>query len=117
MSAPAHVLIDVFIPSSTEIESVATSVDIAPDPGGAVVVLFASPGAPGAQGPAGDGGFTHTQASPAATWTITNTLGRYPASVLIVIGTELVDADIEFPDVDTIVVTFATPTAGRAEFI
>jgi hypothetical protein len=81
------------------------------------VIIVPTPGSPGPQGPAGDGGFTHTQSMPAATWTITNTLGRYPASVLIVVGTELVDADVEFPDIATIVIIFASPTAGRAEIL
>lgn len=81
------------------------------------VIIVPTPGSPGPQGPAGDGGFTHTQSTPAATWTIPNTLGRYPASVLIVVGTELVDADVEFPDIATIAITFASPTAGRAEIL
>ncbi len=83
----------------------------------AEVLIVAVEGEQGPQGPAGDGGFTHTQSTPAATWTIPNTLGRYPASVLIVVGTQSVEADIEFPDISTIAITFASPTAGRAEIL
>jgi hypothetical protein len=44
-------------------------------------------------------------------------LGRYPASVTVVLGDELVDADIDTPDISTIVITFASPQSGRAEII
>jgi hypothetical protein len=84
---------------------------------GPTVIVAISPGPPGATGAAGDGGFTHTQSAPAATWTIPNTLGRYPAAVLVVVGDQLVITDVEFPDLATIVVSFATPQAGRAEII
>ena len=84
---------------------------------GPTVIVAISPGPPGATGPAGDGGFTHTQVTPAATWTIPNTLGRYPAAVLVVVGDELVLTDVEFPDLATIVVSFASPQAGRAEVL
>lgn len=82
-----------------------------------VVSVVTVGGPPGAQGPAGDGGITYVQASPAATWTITNTLGRKPASVSIWLADELVDTTIETPDLSTIVVTFAAPQSGRAEII
>lgn len=86
-------------------------------PGGTTVLIVPVPGAQGDPGPAGTGGFTYTQSSPAATWTITNTLGRYPACVTVVIGDEVVDTDIETPDVNTIVITFASAQSGRAEII
>lgn len=94
-----------------------TDVDVTADPGGATVIVVAVPGPPGPTGAAGNGGFTYTQASPAATWTITNNLGRAPAAVTVIVDGEVVDADIEIPNSTTIVVTFATPTSGRAEII
>lgn len=96
------------------------TVDITTAPAEHVVVLVMVPGETGqqgARGPAGDGGFTHNQSSPAATWPIVNTLGRYPSAVTVVVGDEVVDADIETPDVNTITVTFALPQSGRAEII
>ncbi len=84
---------------------------------GARVIVVPSLGRQGPPGPAGDGGFTHTQATPAATWTITNTLGRYPASVLVVVDDAEVTTDVEFPDLDTIVISFASPHAGRVEIV
>jgi hypothetical protein len=108
--------LDVEIPDLAEVEVETPDVEITPS-GGATVVLVATPGPPGPVGPAGDGGFTYTQASPAATWTITNTLGRKPVSVSVWINDELVDTSIETPDTSTIVITFASPQSGRAEII
>lgn len=62
-------------------------------------------------------GFTFTQSSAAATWTITNTLGRYPKAVTVMVGGFEVDADVETPNTSTIVITFATAQSGRAEII
>jgi hypothetical protein len=82
-----------------------------------VVSVITVEGPIGPPGPAGDGGFTHTQSTPAATWTITNMLGRLPASVTVWINDTEVDTDIETPDISTIVLTFPSPVAGRAEII
>lgn len=92
------------------------------------VVVIVSPSRPvvtvehrGVQGPPGPSGIgdvsTHIQSTAAATWTIVHGLGRYPVSVLVVIGTEQVEPDVEFPDANTVVLTFATPQSGRAEVI
>ncbi|MBF6277070.1 LtfC-like domain-containing protein [Nocardia nova] len=73
---------------------------------------------PGPQGPPGGGagsGFEYVQSTPAATWTISHGFGRTPYSLLVVVGGQLVIPDAEFPDSDTAVLTFASPTAGRAE--
>jgi hypothetical protein len=112
----ATIELDVEVPDLAEVEVETPSAEITPS-GGATVLLVATPGPPGAQGPAGDGGFTHTQEAPAGTWTITNPLGRYPASVSVWIGDDLIDTDIETPDINTIVVVFASPQSGRAEII
>jgi hypothetical protein len=108
--------LDVEIPDLAEVEVETPDTEITPS-GGATVVLVATPGPPGPQGPPGEGGFTYTPSSPAATWTITNTLGRKPASVTVWINDELVDTTIETPDVNTIVITFASPQSGRVEII
>lgn len=49
-----NVLIDVFVPQTTDIETVAPTVDLTPDQG-ARVILVPSPGPPGPQGPSGVG--------------------------------------------------------------
>lgn len=87
-----------------------------PTPAPAVLVVPV-PGLRGPTGPAGTGGFVYVQSSPAATWTITHGLGRHPVGVLITVGTSQVDTDVEFPDLNTVVLTFAQPTTGRADLI
>jgi hypothetical protein len=60
--------------------------------------------------------YTHLQTTPAATWTIPNPFGPgvHPASVLVVVGGEVVEADVDLSNLTNVVITFATPQAGRA---
>jgi hypothetical protein len=89
---------------------------VASIPQSAVLLTIPVKGDPGPQGISGpSAGFTAPQTSPAATWTIANPLGRFPRSVSIFVGGELVDADVAVPDLATVVVTFASPQTGRAE--
>lgn len=52
MTAPDHVVIDVFVPLTADVEVVAQEVAVvaAPDPGGAHVIVVPSPGPPGPPG-------------------------------------------------------------------
>jgi len=69
------------------------------------------------KGPAGAGAaYVHTQASPAATWTIPHGLARVPHGVLILVGGELVLTDTEV-DATNVVLTFPAPTAGVAHIL
>nr|WP_280186015.1 MULTISPECIES: hypothetical protein [Nocardia] len=72
---------------------------------------------PGPAGPPGGGGLEFLQSTPAATWTIPHGFGRYPYGLLVIVGGELVIPDAAFPDPDTVTLTFAAPTAGRAELL
>ena len=60
-------------------------------------------------------GFLYAQATSAATWTITHTLGRKPKNVTVWILDTLVLADVSTPDAATVVITFASPQSGRAQ--
>lgn len=80
-----------------------------------VITVAGPPGAP--PGAAGGSIFTYTQSTPAATWTISHNLGRFPASVTVWIGDEEVSTDIDTPDTSTAVITFSSPQSGRAELI
>jgi hypothetical protein len=77
------------------------------------------PGPEGPQGPAGDlTPFVYVQTTPNTTWVVTHDLGRFP------VGLEIYDGngerrelpEIENPDENTTVVTFLTPTSGRAVY-
>lgn len=75
---------------------------------------------PGPRGPTGlTGGtaYTYTQTTPAASWQVTHNLGRYPAAVLVIVGGSIVETDIDLPDINTAVLTFAQPTSGSVDII
>lgn len=80
------------------------------------VVVAPVAGPRGAAGAAG-GSYSYTQPTPAATWTITHNLGRYPVFNLFTAAdpTEPVYTDITYPDNNTAVVEWPTAVAGRAE--
>ncbi len=56
--------------------------------------------------------YTHTQTTPAASWSGTHGLGRYPQAMLLDPDGRRFLADLEFPTPDTYSVTHAEPTAG-----
>jgi hypothetical protein len=58
--------------------------------------------------------FAFQQTAPAAVWTITHTLGHLP-EVNIIVGGESVDAQVDYPNINTVVITFAAPQTGTAE--
>lgn len=57
-------------------------------------------------------GYTHSQVTPAASWSGTHGLGRYPQAMLLDTAGRRVIADLEFPTVNTYSVTHAEPLAG-----
>jgi hypothetical protein len=109
LELPDGAVIEVAPPPVPVVEVVPPAVD-----GIEITVI---PGPPGPRGPAGDGGFTHVQDTPSASWVIDNTLGRYPASVTVWIDGEEITTDVFTPDVNTIQIVHAVPVAGRAEII
>lgn len=58
-------------------------------------------------------GYTHTQASAAATWTINHNLGRYP-TVDVIIGGAVVDAAVVHASINQAVVSLNAAFAGIA---
>ena len=73
-------------------------------------------GTPGLQGPPGTGGagYVHTQATPAATWTINHNLGFRPSVELIDAGGAEFDAEIVHTSLNQTVVYLDEATAGIA---
>ena len=68
-------------------------------------------------GPPGGTGFSYVQTTPAASWPVIHNLGRHPYAVTLTIGTSQAFTDLDFTDPNTVVLTFATPTAGRVDII
>lgn len=82
------------------------------------VVYYPLPTTPSAEGGLYSAqGFTYIQSTPSDVWTFENPLGRYPAGITVYIGEEVVQAEIDTPDVNTIVVSFSEPQTGRVEVI
>lgn len=78
------------------------------------VIYFPFEAAPGGVTPVlPGGGMTFVQSFPASTWTIHHTLGYEPAVSTIVDGEE-VEAEVDYPDNATVVITFNSPQAGIA---
>jgi hypothetical protein len=72
-------------------------------------------GPPGPVGPAGGAVFVYDRAGvPASTWTIAHALGRRVHATVIGDDGREVDSDVEHPDLNTTVITFAEPFSGTA---
>ena len=65
----------------------------------------------------GAAGVVYPFATPAATWTVTHNLGRYPYGVLVIVGTSEVLADVDFPSLTQAVITHAAPTSGSVTLL
>lgn len=80
-----------------------------------VEVVIMAPGPQGPPGPPGGDSFyyLHTQTVPSTTWTINHALGAEP-NVTAIIGDERVVCHASYPDLNTVIITFNTPTSGRA---
>jgi hypothetical protein len=65
--------------------------------------------------PSGSGGtYTYTQGTPASVWNITHNLGYRPQVSVIDSANSLVEGDIAYPTVDTMILTFSSAFSGVA---
>lgn len=99
--------------------------------GGGVDVVVETPGPPAfsvpaptsgvavvpVAGPAGPPGstYTYSRSTPASTWAITHNLGTFPVPTVLLddAPTRPVWTDVEYPDANTLILTFPTPVTGR----
>ena len=84
----------------------ALGVTVAPLVDGLVPVVHLPPASGGASR------YDHTQTTPAATWTVTHSLGRYPNATALDTAQKRFWPDLQYPDLNTAVVTHAEPLAG-----
>lgn len=68
----------------------------------------------GPQGPAGSGGYIHTQSAASTTWTINHNMGFRPSVELLDSGSQEIDGDVSHPSVNQTVVTLNPASAGLA---
>ena len=60
------------------------------------------------------GTYVHTQNSPATTWTVTHDLDYYPNVTVSDSAGTILEGQIEYPSVNTIVLTFSAAFSGKA---
>lgn len=84
---------------------------------------LSAPGPQGSPGPPGDDGqpgtpggtqFLLNQVAPAATWLVAHNLGYFPHITILDSSGEVVLTDIHHADVNNAVLTFSSPTTGKA---
>lgn len=56
----------------------------------------------------------HVQIEPAATWSLTHALGRYPEVTVLDAAGRVVWPDVEHPSISQVVITFGSPATGKA---
>ena len=76
-------------------------------------------GETGPQGPAGtlDAvllGYTHTQNSASTTWSVTHGLGFTPNITVVDSGGTVVEGSYNYPDANTVVLSFSSEFSGKA---
>ena len=115
ISAPEYIVIDAGGDTQL-IELQAASIDL-------VEVAEQGPagpqGAAGATGPQGIPGlsganYVHSQAVPAATWTINHGLGRYPSVTVVDSAGSVVGGDVEYTSTNQVVIYFSAAFGGAA---
>ena len=74
-----------------------------------LVIFQLSGGAAG-----GDKNYVHTQGSAAASWTVTHSLGKFPTIAVVDSGNNVLIPDVHYVDTNSLTVSFAGPTSGKA---
>lgn len=59
--------------------------------------------------------YLHEQTTASAVWTVNHNLGRVPAGVNILVNNKYVLTGYECPDLDTVIVRFASIRTGKVE--
>jgi hypothetical protein len=89
------------------------------DDGGNQITVSAGVGPPGPAGPpgspgsGGDANYVHTQSTPASTWSVVHSLGKFPAVDVVDSGGNMLLPDVLYVDANHVTVTFAAATTGR----
>lgn len=60
------------------------------------------------------GAYVHSQNTPTSTWTITHNLGFYPNVTVSDSAGTILEGQIEYPNVTTVVLTFSAAFSGKA---
>ena len=79
------------------------------------LILLPVTGPAGPPGSAGSG-YTHTQGSPSASWSITHNLGYYP-NVAVSVGGQQCLADVIHSSINQVAIVFASAQSGTARLV
>jgi hypothetical protein len=77
-------------------------------------VDLAIQGPPGSGAAAGDKTYLHVQGVADTVWTITHSLGKYPAVTALDSTREQIEGEVDYVDLNTVTVTFAGALSGSA---
>ena len=102
--------------SSVCVDGCARMVDIAIAAVDVHVDLAGIQGPPGASGTGGDKTYRHQQMIPAAVWTVTHGLNKYPAVSVVDSARTLVAGDVDYLDTNTVQLSFVAAFSGEAYF-
>ncbi len=69
---------------------------------------------PGGGPVTGDLNFIYTQVSPSSSWPITHSLGKYPSVSVVDSGGSVIIADVLYPNINQVTVSFGAATSGKA---
>ena len=77
-------------------------------------VLVGPQGPPGPPGAPGGATYTHVQATPAASWSITHGLARRPSVTVVDTAGTVVIGNVAYTSDDTVTITFSGAFSGAA---
>lgn len=63
-----------------------------------------------------DKNFVHIQSVPSAIWTVTHNLNKYPAVSITDSANEEVIGEVNYVDLNTVIIEFSAPFSGKAFF-
>lgn len=118
----APTIIEVPVPEVVEVEvsgpAGLTAYELAVEQGfsGTLAEWFDSlKGDQGDQGPPGpDAHYVHTQAVASDTWSVTHNLGKRPSVTVVDTSGNECWGDVEYTDVDSLIISFSAPFSGEA---
>lgn len=58
--------------------------------------------------------YVHDQTSPSSTWTIDHNMGKYPSVAIVDSGKTVVYGNIQYININSLVITFSLPFGGWA---